>query len=433
MEPRSYESLLIVVGVVAVLLLIIIQVVHPLVLFPGRGYSIQDYYQVPAKPSVSPPPKLAYKILGLAKALQSGERINISLLRSLLRIYLETNTTPLIIGSEVVFIFYDEMVEELDGKYYPSPTYLYGSWQTSRNGLPEEMISVGEGFWILYKVFPRNALFQYCYEYKGGITNDPYNPLEIIVRNYMGAVVKESLLVMPGHILPSWFYVPGRVQRGTLYYYYLKDDTGRVHRVTLYKPPSNMKPDRIIYFINGDKYLYSVEANRILDYLITMEIIPPAYAVFIHPSTTTLEGNPILMEKFLTSRIIPYIESKLGLENPERIIAGAGTSGAAALITMLKHPYMYKTVILQAPILNYYEENITRLIKQNPTLQGTTIYITLSKYDYKKINNTTITIADKLEALGAKMIIKNIPIGPGTALYRETLGYILTILLVEKP
>ncbi len=194
-----------------------------------------------------------------------------------------------------------------------------------------------------------------------------------------------------------------------------------------------MKPDRIIYFINGDKYLYSVEANRILDYLITMEIIPPAYAVFIHPSTTTLEGNPILMEKFLTSRIIPYIESKLGLENPERIIAGAGTSGAAALITMLKHPYMYKTVILQAPILNYYEENITRLIKQNPTLQGTTIYITLSKYDYKKINNTTITIADKLEALGAKMIIKNIPIGPGTALYRETLGYILTILLVEKP
>ncbi len=422
MNPRVQGSLVVISAVLIVLAAFTVVFNQPLF--------HREWYRggVATAPGARGPrihgPMLAHMILNMTIELGNGGSVNRSLLAGLIDGYLSVNTTPLIIGEDVVFIYRPGPGEivTVDGRMlHKFHVYIMGEWMQP---LEERMISVDETHFVYHHRFPRDAAVVYNIIVNGDIRKDPYNPHWIPGFSY-----DHSLLVMPGHRIPEWINPPANTPRGNITYYYLKDGKGWVRRVAVYKPPVKGSPEAIIYFLD-DEYYSKARVIRILDYLTANRLIPPVYAVLVSPGINKYSDKWSMKELrseelFITGKVIPFIEEDLGLRASERILVGVWKTGLLATMIALDHPGSFKILIAHVPDYSYNTSLIIKLINTSSPDRGMKMYIVHGVYEPRDYSESTATIIGALKVKGFHVEDIHPDMDDSTLLSVETLGEIL--------
>lgn len=262
-------------------------------------------------------------IVAEAEAYLMGGRVNERELRNDIMSYLEMNPAPIIADGKALFVYIGKA----------SSVSVAGDWNRW-DPAADPMTRVGEGMWILVKNFPEDARLDYKFVVNGSEwLIDPLNP-----RTCLGGFGPNSELVMPAHKIPPWYEVSDEIPKGALEELSLTDDKGKTHLITLYRPPTEEIPRIIIYFYDGKDYLILAKANRILDYLVSEGLIPPAYAVFVSPSSPSARieeyGRELeATDRFLVGKVLPEAEKRLDIVPEARVIVGDSLAGLMATYT----------------------------------------------------------------------------------------------------
>jgi len=240
---------------------------------------------------------------------------------------------------------------------------------------------------------------------------------------------------MPNHVFPPWYSVDKYVLNGSLTTYSIVNNyTGRTHTVVVYTPPTGHQFDYIVYFYDGGDYLNYCYAAKVIDYMVSRNMIPPVAAVFVsvsNPNNRVYEYGYQLDETsdFMVKQVIPFIEEKLNISNGvKRIIVGDSLAGLIATYTLAKYPMVFNSALIQSPA---YWFNQDKLIKQlsSTNLSNHEIYINYGSFEGSRFINIIGNIADMLREKGAIVEVVETHQGHSWGQWREYLGYGLIYLL----
>ncbi len=365
----------------------------------------------------------AEKIIGLVEEYLEGKQVDLGMLESLIKQYVKKYGSPIISDSKALFIY----IGKANSVSVPGD---WNHWNPSK----DPMIKITSDLWILLKTFPSDARLDYKLYVDNKWILDPNNKHLV-----MGGFGPNSELVMPDHKLPPWYHLEKYVLRGEIRGYQVNNKyTGRIHEIDIYIPPNtsinNVK--YIAYFYDGGDYRNLGYGDKIIDYLITNNKIPPIIAVFIYvssPQNRIKEYGEELdtTAKFLVEQVIPFIEGKiLGLKsNVSRIIVGDSLAGLEAMYTLLKYPGIFSYAIIQSPAYWYRYDLLRNVISEISSLVGHKIYISYGTFEGEKFIQYIIDVNNMLREKGAGIIADVLHEGHSWGQWRETLGYGLIDLI----
>jgi enterochelin esterase family protein len=210
---------------------------------------------------------------------------------------------------------------------------------------------------------------------------DPNNPYTCT-----GGYGPNSELRMPAYAAPPEISFYGNIPHGTI-----RDTTfhsnilGNSRQVRIYLPPgypSGSDAYPVILFHDGPEYISLGNANNILDYLISKQLMVPVIGVFVPPVDRTAEyaGNKIdKFTEFITSELMPVIDAsyQTSKDPAKRAIAGASDGGNISLYIGMKHPEQFGKIAAQSsdviPVISQTFKNGPKLILE--------LYLDIGTYD----------------------------------------------------
>ena len=159
-------------------------------------------------------------------------------------------------------------------------------------------------------------------------------------------------------------------------------------RVWIYLPPDYDPADRrypALYLLDGEAYLVSARAPRIMDALVAQGEVAPAIVVFVErPGGPS--GGDAAYAQFLAQDLVPWIDARYptSTDPQERAIGGAGTSGALSLYVALEHPDMFGRVLAQSPLGRSLVVHLPGLLARNAArgFGPPLCYIDVGRYDH---------------------------------------------------
>jgi enterochelin esterase-like enzyme len=365
----------------------------------------------------------AEKIIGLVEEYLDGKQVDLGMLESLIKQYVKKYGSPITSDSKALFIY----IGRANSVSVPGD---WNHWNPSR----DPMIKIIDDLWILLKTFPSDARLDYKLYVDNKWILDPNNKHLV-----MGGFGPNSELVMPDHELPPWYHLEKYVLKGEIRSYRVSNKyTGRIHEIDIYIPPNTSinNVEYIAYFYDGGDYRSLGYGDKIIDYLITNNKIPPIIAVFIYVLSSQnriqeYEKELDITAKFLVEQVIPFIEKKiLGLKSSvSRIIVGDSLAGLEALYTLLKYPEIFSYAIIQSPAYWYRYNLLKNMISEISDLVGHKIYVSYGTFEGKRFIQYITDINNMLRGKGAEIIAYVLHEGHSWGQWRETLGYGLIDLI----
>ena len=254
----------------------------------------------------------------------------------------------------------------------------------------------GCNFWYITETYEADARLDYKFVINSSdFILDPKNP-----NICTGGYGPNSELRMPSYISPPEASVYSIIPHGTL-----KDTTcfssflGNSRHVRIYLPPgypSGSSEYPVILFHDGLEFITMCNADNILDYLISKQLMVPVIAVFVPPVDREPEFIGKKMDKytdFITLELMPAIDAKYKTsKNPsKRAMAGISNGGNISLYIGTKHPELFGNVAaLSSSIINA----ISHTLSKGPKL-NLAFYIDIGKYDIPEL----IPVAYKLREI----------------------------------
>ncbi|PKN84359.1 MAG: hypothetical protein CVU46_14405 [Chloroflexi bacterium HGW-Chloroflexi-8] len=260
------------------------------------------------------------------------------------------NTNPITIQNRATFYY--------SGAKQPFLASDFNGWE-KENFIPFQRISPDQ--WKLDIDLVSDAYIEYCIYVGKRRISDPLNSNK--TPNGMGKF--NNFFCMPDHksfVIPSKTVQPnlqGTIERhsvitfGTVY--------GKSRNFSIYTPKLFTPETPLLIVLDGQDYLDRVRINEIVDYLIITKQIPPIVMALVDsiPISRTIEytcSESNLL--FLNEIVIPFVESKLGLNSIKHRpgsygILGASFGGLFAVYAGLRSPQVYSKVISQSGAFNF--------------------------------------------------------------------------------
>jgi enterochelin esterase-like enzyme len=365
----------------------------------------------------------ARRIIGLVEEYLEGRQISLEMLESLIKQYIREYGSPITYDSKALFIYIGKA----------NSVSVPGDWN-HWDPLRDPMIKITDDLWILLKSFPSDARLDYKLYVDNKWILDSNNKYLV-----MGGFGPNSELIMPNHKLPPWYHLEKYVLKGEIKSYRVRNKyTGRIHEIDIYIPPNtsinNIK--YIAYFYDGGDYRSLGYSDKIIEYLIMNNKIPPIIAVFIYVSNPQNRIHEYGEEldttaEFLIEQVIPFVEEKildLG-SNVSRIIIGDSLAGLEAMYTLLKYPEILSYALIQSPAYWYRYNLLKNRILGVNDLVGHRIYTSYGIFEGEKFIQYIIDVNDMLRDKGAEIIVDVLHEGHSWGQWRETLGYGLIDLI----
>jgi len=191
---------------------------------------------------------------------------------------------------------------------------------------------------------------------------DPLN-----LQTCSGGFGPNSELSMPDYVQPPEIQSYD-IPHGSVHATTFSDTTqDRTRAVRIYTPPGyaeSAESYRTIYFHDGGEQLYLGYADNVLDYMISMDMIPPVIAVFVDPTNRMEEYSYDydFMAMFV-NELVPWVDAQYRtMAEPEyRAVAGVSLGGLTSLLFTLEHPEVfgncgaYSPAIWFGDIIDQYE------------------------------------------------------------------------------
>ena len=235
---------------------------------------------------------------------------------------------------------------------------LYGDWMPV--GKPEPMKKGDDGIWSITTSPLEANGHLYWFNLDGVAIADPVNPVVKLRQRTSASLVEVSATT------PAAWEVRD-VPHGTVVAELRKSAVlDRTERIVIYFPPGYEKSAvryPVLYLVHGsgdtpDSWTNAGRANLILDNLIAdgkarpmIVVMPAGHAVLFGAGRGGAVNNNDLFEKYLTTEVIPLVESQYrtasGARN--RALAGLSMGGGHTIYTGFDHPELFGALGIFSP------------------------------------------------------------------------------------
>jgi enterochelin esterase family protein len=182
---------------------------------------------------------------------------------------------------------------------------------------------------------------------------DPLNPN----RMASGDGVPRSLLVLPGAAAESWLTRAESAAHGSVeWQHWQSARLGNRHDVAVYRPagqPSQTSYPLLVLF-DGESYLDTMSAPRLLDSLIAAAALPPLMAAFVVNASELSRNHELPCNRqfadAIASELVPFLRARYPLTSDPKstAIAGASYGGLAAVFVAFEHPETFGLALSQS-------------------------------------------------------------------------------------
>jgi enterochelin esterase-like enzyme len=238
----------------------------------------------------------------------------------------------------------------------------------------------GSDLFALTMQLPLDARVAYAFavergrssDWRSRLITDPLNPKLMLTTAPLRAV---SVLEMPNaHPAPELEAAEGDDMAAVTYQVVGSADRSIWARVWVALPPDYDPTERrypALYLNDGEAYLLSASAQRIMDALLEQGEAAPAILVFVQRADTAdptqeerLDGDYV---RFLADDLVPWIDARYATSTDpqERVIGGTGSNGALSLFAALERPDVFGRVLAQSPIVRSLTRMIPALLSRN--------------------------------------------------------------------
>ena len=235
---------------------------------------------------------------------------------------------------------------------------VYGDWMPV--GTLQAMTKDSDGVWSLTTAPLEPNGHLYWFNLDGVAIADPINPV-IKLRQRTSA----SLVEIPD--APPAVWELRDVPHGTVVTEWRKSAVlNRSERIVLYLPPGYEKSKLrypVLYLVHGsgdvpESWTGAGHANLILDNLIAagkakpmIVVMPAGHAIAFGVRSTSPASNSELFDRYLTTEVIPGIESTYRIEPgaSNRALAGLSMGGSHTIYTGFRHPDEFSALGIFSP------------------------------------------------------------------------------------
>lgn len=331
----------------------------------------------------------------------------------------EKTEFPIINGNQVTFVYVGE------GKDIKLEGDMTGWGAKSIKMKPIDATSI----YYVTKTFESNARIDYKIVVDGNWIVDPLNKKvsksgfgfnsEFIMPEYPEQPeIKYYEEIPHGEIIRDQFIVCKAVKKGQV-----EESKRRYH---IYLPPNYSKEKKYttIYFQDGMDYIFNMQINNVLDYMIANKEIEPVIGVFvdyIDRNEDYINNQKNIYADFLVKEFIPYIDSKYStIKNRDnRVLVGLSNSGSSAIYISHKYSDTFSKVLSHSGALSTLYSNGGSFGKKNDETLGekigtenypVKIYLNAGTYE-SSIKNVNIRFYEELKknksVINAKFEIEN--------------------------
>ena len=295
-----------------------------------------------------------------------------------IRSRLESESTPLIDGETVTFVW--------KGKSPPKLRGDFNGWQS----VPAEEWQIGpRRLWTHQRTFPADSYIEYCFGDDGERIADPFNSR--MTSNGMGFM--NHYFYMPDSGVSQWAIRARTVPRGTITSFKVATNglLSRRHRsLYLYQPPVD-QPVPLMVVYDGRDYKNRAKLPIIVDNLIAAgRMAPVALAMLPNIGLGRMSEYACSegMILFLMHRLLPTARANLNLIASEKHpgaygVMGASMGGLMALFTGLRLPEIFGHVYSQSGAFEFgsYRSVVTDLVVRQPT-PAPRLYLDVGRYEW---------------------------------------------------
>lgn len=277
---------------------------------------------------------------------------NASTLRAkekLVRDFAGQNKSPIIESGRAVFFYISKDAQKvaLEGDWTGwQPTALLAY-------LPDTPL------WYRVENFPKDARLEYRIVVNGHPRLDPRNP-QVAISGFGS----HSEFAMPGYRLPKEMIDHTPFQRGTVEHHWIKSqwlDDRRSFWINLPPRYDHVKRYPVVYFNDGEEYLYYGDLPRIIDYLIEHRRVPPFIAVMTRPNNREREyGLNDQYVRFVSDELVPWMDDCYPTiaHRSSRGLFGVSQGAVSAAHIAFSRPDLFGQVLGQSGNFSYRNDAV---------------------------------------------------------------------------
>lgn len=270
----------------------------------------------------------------------------------------------------------------------------------------------GTDYWYLKRTYEEQARLDYKIVVNDTLWMlDPLNP-----DTCMSGYGPNSELRMPGYIRPPEAeYYPG-IPHGTLRDTLISSSVpGNSRKIMLYLPNGYEKSGLdypVVLFHDGLEFLSLANANNILDYLISREMITPLIAVFVPPVEREKEYTGTgkdAYRQFIAEELMPAIDQNYRTRKDphERAMVGISNGGNIALFIGINNPDIFGRVAAMSS--NFEPDLFTAYQRGEKADLG--LYLDMGVYDIPFIEKLAVNFVEVLGKKGYTFCFHQFPEG----------------------
>lgn len=289
----------------------------------------------------------------------------------LVRNFAGQHNSPIIESSRVVFFYVskDALKVALEGdwtEWQPTAPLVY---------LPDTPL------WYRVEHFPKDARLEYRIVVNGHPRLDPRNP-----QVALSGFGSHSEFAMPGYRLPKEISDHTPFQRGTVEDHWIKSqvlDDRRSFWINLPPRYDYTKRYPVVYFNDGEEYLYYGDVPRIMDYLIEHRKVQPFIAVLARPNNREREyGLGDQYVRFISEELVPWVDDCYPtIANcSSRALFGVSQGAVSAAHIAFSRPDLFGQVSGQSGNFGYRNDALIQNYAQHENLQ-IRFHLTVGRYE----------------------------------------------------
>lgn len=278
----------------------------------------------------------------------------------LVRNFADEHDSPVIESNGVVFfhVSKEALTVALEGDWTgwkPTATMVY---------LPDTPL------WYRIENFPKDARLEYRIVVNGHPRLDPRNGK--VTLSVLGS---HSEFAMPSYRLPKELADHSTAQRGTLEQHWLKSEVlGDRRSFWVNLPPhyDHTKRYPVVYFNDGEEYLYSGDVPRIMDYLIEHRKTRPFIAALTRPNNREKEyGLSDQYVRFISDELVPWMDDSYPTlaNRSSRALFGVSQGALCAAHVAFRRPDLFGHVLGQSGNFGYRNNALIQNYARHKNLQ----------------------------------------------------------------